>query len=151
MCYKSICLSFHPSEGIHVNRNYILRMSEWVCVCERDLFERKNNYKSKEKENHSDFRIPTKEYFLDCNYGFVHRWIRLIFGLQVLYTWYFKFFDWIGKNISIGRDKCFALFALYFWVLSSSLYCTNWVFVLIWLFVTRFSAFVRDSLNLYWL
>ena len=70
--------------------------------------------KKKEKENHCDFRIATREYFSDCKCGFIHRWITL--------------------------------FALYFMVLSSCLYYTNWGFVLIWLFVARFSALVGGSL-----
>ena len=89
-----------------------------------------NSYKSlrerkKERENHCNFRIPTRKYFSYCNCWFVHRWIRLIFGQQVLHTWYFKFSGWIGKKISIKRDKCFSLSALYFEVLASWLYCTN--------------------------
>ena len=37
------------------------------------------------------------------------------------------------------------IFALYFGVLSSCLYCTNWGFVLIWWFVAQFSALIGDS------
>ena len=40
----------------------------------------------------------------------------------------------------------FTLSALYSRVLSSSLYCTNWGSVLIWLFVACFSALVGGSL-----
>ena len=95
--------------------------------------------------NHCDFRILTRECFSDCNCGFFHRWIGLIFGQQFLHAWYFKLFGWIGKKISIERDKCFTLSALYFGVLSSCLYCTNWGFVLIWWFVAQFSALIGDS------
>ena len=74
---------------------------------ERDSFERKKQLQiiereKKERENHCDFCIPTRERFLDCNCGFVHRWIRLMFGQQVVHTSYLE------------RDKCFAFSVLYF-------------------------------------
>ena len=55
-------------------------------------------------------------------------------------------FGWIRKKISLERDKCFTLSVLYFGVLSSCFYCTNWGFVLIWLFVACFSALVGGYL-----
>ena len=118
---------------------------------ERDTYLRgKNSYKSlREKEGereYCDFRILTRERFSDCNCGFVHRWIRLIFGHQVLRAWYIKLSGWIGRKICVKRDKCFALSVLYFGVLSSSLYCTNCGFVLIWLFVIYFNTLVGGFL-----
>ena len=44
------------------------------------------------------------------------------------------------------RDKCVAFSALYFGILSSYLYCTNWGSILILLFVVCFSALVGGSL-----
>ena len=93
------------------------------------------HWEKKERENHCGFLIPTREHFSNCNCGFVHRWIRLIFGQQVLHTWYFKLFGWIIKKISGERNKYFSFSVLYFGVSFSCLYCTNWGLVLIWLFV----------------
>ena len=110
-------------------------LSEEGQIRERDSFER---------EKHYNFRIPTRECFSYCNWGFVHWWIRLIFGQHVLHMWYFKFFGWIVKKISREKDKCFTFSTLYFGVSSSCLYCINWGSVLIWLFVASFSALVGD-------
>ena len=106
----------------------------------------RNHWERKERKNHCNLRIPTKERFSDYICGFVHRWIGLIFGQQFLHAWYLKLSGWIGKKISGERDKCFTLSALFFGILSSCLYCTNWGFVSIWLFVTRFSALVGGYL-----
>ena len=106
----------------------------------------RNHWERKERKNHCNLRIPTKERFSDYICGFVHRWIGLIFGQQFLHAWYFKLSGWIGKKISGERDKYFAFFALYFGISSSCIYCTIWGSVLIWLFVARFSALVKDSL-----
>ena len=85
------------------------------------------------------------ECFSNCNYGFVHRWIRLSLGQHVLHMWYFKLSGWIVKKLSGEGDKCFVFSTLYFEVWSC-LCCKHWCSVLIWLFVTYFSAFVGDSL-----
>jgi len=69
----------------------------------------------------------------------------MIFRQKVLHTRYFKLFGWIVKRISGERNKCFSFFALHFGISSSCLYCKHWCSVLIWLFVTRFSALVGDS------
>ena len=104
------------------------------------------HWEKKEKKNQCDFRTPTKECLSYCNYGLVHHWIGLIFQKQILHTWYFKLFSWIVKRISGGRNKYFVFSFLYFEVSSFCLYYTNWRSVLIWLFVARFSALIRDSL-----
>ena len=85
--------------------------------------------RKKERENHSNFRILTRKCFSNCNCGFAHRWIRLIFGQKFIRMWYFKLSGWIGKKIYVERNKCFALSAIYFRVLSFCCYCTNWGFV----------------------
>ena len=108
----------------------------------------KNSYKHwerKEKKNHSNFRTPTKECLSDCNYRLVHRWIGLSFQKKILHMWYLKLFSWIVKSISGGRNKYFVFSFLYFEVSSFCLYCINWRFVLIWLFVTCFTALIGDS------
>ena len=104
------------------------------------------HWERQERGNHCDFRTPIKECFSDCNYGFVHHWIGLNFGQQILHMWYFKLFGWIVKKISGERDKYFTFSTLYFWISSSCLYYTTWRPVLIWLFVVHFSVLVGDSL-----
>ena len=52
---------------------------------ERNSFERVNSYKSrKNMKNYFDFCIPTIQRFSDYNCRFIHRWIGLIVGQQVL-------------------------------------------------------------------
>ena len=94
------------------------------------------------------FACLLENIFLDYNCKFVYHWIGLSFRHKVLNAWYFKLSCWIGKKIYVERDKCFTWSALYFRVLSSCLYCTNWEFVLIWLFVIRFIA--PWFLSLHW-
>ena len=101
----------------------------------------------REKRGKSLWFLNTyRERFSNYNYEFIHRWIGLIFGQQVLHTWYFKLFGWIVKKISGERDKCFAFSTLHFEVSSSCLHCKPWRFVLIWLFIAYFSALFGDSL-----
>lgn len=94
------------------------------------------HWEKKKKENYCDFRKPIREYFLDCNYRFVHCWIGLIFGRQGLHTWYFKLSGWIVKKISEEGDKCFAFFAFYFGISSSCFHCfgldDSWFISLHW-------------------
>ena len=77
------------------------------------------------------FAYPLDSVFKIATADFFHHWIGLIFGQQVLRVWYFKLSGWIGKKIYVERNKCFALSAIYFRVLSFCCYCTNWGFVLI--------------------
>lgn len=98
--------------------------------------------KKKREGNQRDFRILTRKRISECNSGFVHHWI----WLQVLCAWCFKLSGYIGKKRSTKKDKCFALSIIYFGILYFYLYCTNQRFILLWVLIVCFSAFVEGSL-----
>lgn len=86
-------------------------MDYWVKYNERDSFEKKKTVTNQWERNNE------RENYCDFH---IH-----------------KLSCWIGKKY-LKRDKCFALFVICFGILSFCLYCTNWGFILIWLFVSYF-------------
>ena len=109
----------------------------------------KNSYKSlREKEGERKlviFAYPLESVFQITTTDSLTIGSGWFFGQQALRVWYFKLFGWIRKKIYVERDKYFVLSALYFGILSFCLYCINWEFVLIWLFVAYFNALVGGS------
>ena len=111
------------------------------------IWEEKNSYKSlREKEEQ------------EKSLWFLHTYQKVFLRLQL---WICSLLDrtdfWPGDSTHVifqvvrldhekdtwrERDKCFVLSVLYFGVLSSCLYCTNWKFILIWLLVACFSILV---------
>jgi len=95
-----------------MRRLILFHLFKWRRVrlgWERDSFVRKKpvtkHWERNVRKNHCDFRTPTRKCFSDCNCGFIHRWIELIFGKHVLHMWYFQLFGWITENLFGEEDK----------------------------------------------
>lgn len=95
-----------------MRRHILSHLFKWRRVrlgWERDSFVRKKpvtkHWERNVRKNHCDFRTPTRKCFSDCNCGFIHRWIELIFGKHVLHMWYFQLFGWITENLFGEEDK----------------------------------------------